>query len=296
MGRRRTTDCKQNHSGAPCRDCNRIRVARWRKDHPTAPRLAPTTRQRLATNARRYVRLALERGAIAPPDACERCEVAVQAAPSRPTRPLFFFHPDPGQARTVAWLCADCYRRVRATRESLTLTWTWPGIIAPRSRKPPKLERHVDAALRALAASGVVPTSQTLLEATFVRLLLRTLTAGERERLYAAGVLAGARWQPAGQAGVDRVLRGWVFAERAERGAVARSAGGTILTPLPPAARRGRSRPAPPEPVTPAPRAPIDWDAAFAKLDRADDRLAAASANADATIERVARAVRERLG
>jgi hypothetical protein len=81
----------------------------------------------------------LKRGAIALPDACERCEVPTQISPSRPLRPLLPFHPDPAQKRLVAWLCADCRRRVRATGEPLTLTWTWPGITAPRSRKPPDL-------------------------------------------------------------------------------------------------------------------------------------------------------------
>jgi hypothetical protein len=139
--------------------------------------------------------------------------------------------------------------------------------------------------------------STTLREAAFVRLLLRTLTPGERERLYAAGVLAGPRWEPTGQAGVDRVLREWAFEERAERGAVARHAGGTVLTPLPPESRRGRSRPEPREPAASGKsRAAFDRDAAFAKLDLADEQLAAATAEASATIERVLRAVRDRLG
>jgi len=302
VGRPRKTGCAQKHTGPRCPECNRIRVrqhrAAARKRKPPPKRPAPSEPSRIANIAAATVRTALRRGAIAPPDACERCEVPVQPSPSWPVRPLRFFHPDPKEARVVVWLCAGCYRDVRATREALTLTWTWPGITAPRSRKPPKLERHVDAALRALAASGVAPTSKTLLEATFVRLLLRTLAPGERERLFAAGVLAGPRWQPTGHAAVDRVLRGWAFEERAERGVVARSSGGTMLTPLPLEARRGRSRSAPPEPAPPTPttRAPIDWDAAFAKLDRADERLAAASANAGAAIERVRRAVRERLG
>lgn len=295
MGRKRTTDCKQTHTSAPCRDCNRIRVARWRKDHPTAPRLAPTTRQRLTENARRYVRTALARGAIAPPDACERCEVPVQAAPSWPVRALHFFHPDPRQGRAVAWLCTDCYRRVRATREPLTLTWTWPGITAPRSRKSPQLAGHVAVALAALATmAGGPATSTTLREAAFVRLLLRTLTIGERERLYAAGVLAGPEWRPTVEAGVDRVLREWAFEERAERGATAREAGGTTLIPLPPEARR---RALPPEkPAAPPPRAAFDREAAFAQLDRVDGELAAAVDEATATIERVALALRDRLG
>jgi hypothetical protein len=300
VGRPRKTGCKQDHDGAGCAECNRIRVQRHRagarKRQPPPPKSAPSEASRLANVAAASVRTALKRGAIAPPDACERCVVTVQPSPSWPVRPLRFFHPDPRQARVVAWLCAGCYRRVRANREPLTLTWTWPGIAAPRSRKPPDLGRHVDAALTTLATAGAVPTSRTLLEAAFVRLLLRTLTPGEHERLYAAGVIAGPRWEPTGQAAVDRILRGWVFEERAERGATARGAGGTTLTPLQPEARRGRRRPVPPEPAAPMPRAPFDRDAAFAKLDRADKQLAAATAEANATMERVSRAVRERLG
>jgi hypothetical protein len=192
----------------------------------------------------------------------------------------------------VAWLCTDCYRRVRATREPLTLTWTWPGILAPRSRKPPELAGHVAVALAALGATG--GDAATLREATFVRLLLRTLSVGERERFYAAGVLAGPGWRPTGQVGVDRVLREWAFVERAERGAAARNAGGTTLTPLPPAERR-RALP-PEEPAAPAPRAAFDREAAFAELDRVDGQLAAAVHEASATIERVALALREHHG
>jgi hypothetical protein len=300
VGRPRKTGCKQDHKGDRCPECNRIRVQRHRaaahKRKPPPPRPAPSEPSRVANAAAAYVRTALKRQSIAPPDACEGCEVAVQAAPSRAERPLRFFHPDPRQPRAVAWLCSACYRDVRATREPLTLTWAWPGITAPRSRRPPDLARHVAAALTALAKAGALPTSPTLLEAAFLRLLLRTLTLGERERLYAAGVLAGPRWGPTGQAGVDRVLREWVFEERAERGANARGAGGTTITPLPPEARRGRSRPASPEPAASVQRATFDRDAAFAKLDRADEQLAAATAEASATIERVLRAVRERLG
>ncbi len=300
VGRPRNTGCKQGHKGAVCPDCNRIRVQRHRaaarKRQPPPPRPAPSEPSRVANAAAAYVRAALKRQAIAPPDACERCEVTAQPSPSWPVRPLRFFHPDPREARVVAWLCSACYRDVRANREPLTLTWTWPGITAPRSRKLPDLAIHVAAALRALTASGATSMSTTLREAAFVRLLLRTLTPGERERLYAAGVLTGPRWRPTGQAGVDRVLRGWVFEERAERGVTARGAGGITLTPLQPEARRGRRRPVPPEPAAPMPRAPFDRDAAFAKLDRADKQLAAATAEANATMERVSRAVRERLG
>jgi hypothetical protein len=218
MGRRRTTGCKQRHSGTTCRDCNRIRVERSRHHHPLDDPLAPTLRQTQADNAARYVRMYLKRGAIAPPDACERCEVPTQIAPSRPLRPLLPFHPDPAQKRLVAWLCADCRRRVRVTGEPLTLSWTWPGITAPRSRKPPDLPEHVAAAVAALDAKLPAGQATALRDATFIRILVRALAPGERERLYAAGCLAGPRWQPTAnlapgralaQLGLHRAGRAW---------------------------------------------------------------------------------------
>jgi len=301
MPRRRTTGCKQDHDGARCRDCNRIRVrrARARAAKRTEPpaRLELTAAQRQANAAAAYVRKYLKRGAIAPPDACERCHVEVQASPSWPLRPLRFFHPDLARPRLVAWLCVDCRRRVCATGESLTLSWTWPGITAPRSRKPPDLPQHVAAALALLDARLAAGPSSALRDAALVRLLVRSFAPGERERLYAAGCLAGPRWRPTADPHLDALLRAWAFTERAERGAAARAEDGTVITPLLPEPRRQRRCAPPPPPPAPAPAPPpSDPQAAWAAIHRAAERLAAAEAAALKTNARVAQSVRDRFG
>jgi hypothetical protein len=112
MPKARTTGCKQQHAGKNCPDCTRIRVRRSRarqRTNPT-PRLPLTDAQQLADNAASYVRKYLKRGAIAPPDACDRCAVPVQISPSRPPSRLHFFHPDPAHWQLVAWLCTNCRR------------------------------------------------------------------------------------------------------------------------------------------------------------------------------------------
>ncbi len=92
----------------------------------------------------------------------DRCAVPAQISPSRPLSRLRFFHPDPAQLKLVAWLCADCYRRVRATAEPLTLSWQWPGLTAHRSRKPPNLARHVTATNAALDDRLPTATARSL--------------------------------------------------------------------------------------------------------------------------------------
>jgi hypothetical protein len=293
MPKPRTTGCKQHHSGTTCRDCNRIRVQRSRHRHPPAELLEPTLRQTQADNAARYVRMYLKRGAIAPPDACERCEVPTQVSPSRPLRPLLPFHPDPAQKRLVVWLCADCRRRVRATREPLTLSWTWPGITAPRSRKPPDLPEHVATAIAALDARLPAGRTTALRDATFLHILVCALAPRERERLYAAGCLAGPRWQPTADPHLDALLRSWAFTERTERGMTARADGGIEVTPLPAEPRRRRE---PPSAPAPEPRPAFDPGAAWAAVLRAVEALDVAEAAVAETNARVAGAVRERFG
>jgi hypothetical protein len=273
----------------------RVRRSRARKRNNPTPRLPPSAAQRQANAAACYVRKYLKRGAIAPPDVCDRCALAAQIAPSRPLSRLHFFHPDPTQPRLVAWLCTNCRRDVRATCEPLTLTWTWPGITAPRSRKPPNLPRHVAAAVAALDASLPAGPASAIRDAALVRVLVRALAPGERERLYAAGCLAGPRWRPTADPHLDALLRAWAFTERAERGAAARAAGGTAITPLPVEPRRQRRSAAPPPPA-PAPRLPGDPQAAWAAIHRAAERLAAAEAAALETNARVAQSVRDRFG
>jgi len=136
-----------------------------------------------------------------------------------------------------------------------------------------------------------------LRDAALVRLLVRALAPGERERLYAAGCLAGPRWRPTADPHLDALLREWAFTERAERGAAARAAGGTVIIPLLPAEPRRQRRGASPLPPTPAPAPPpSDPQAAWATLHRAAEHLAAAEAAAEATNARVERAVRNRFG
>jgi hypothetical protein len=296
MPKARTTGCKQQHAGKYCPDCTRIRVRRSRarkRKNPTL-RLPLTDAQRLADNAARYVRKYLKRGAIAPPDACDRCAVAVQISPSRPLSRLHFFYPDPAQPKLVAWLCTNCRRDVRATREPLTLTWTWPGITAPRSRKPPNLPRQIAATVAALDAKLPPATAPTLRDAALIATLVRALAPGERERLYAAGSLAGPGWQPTTDPHLNALLRSWAFTERAERGAAARAGGGVAITPLPPEPRRVREIIPPPPPAPP--RAPVDPEVARAKIQAALDGLNAAEAEAIETNARVERALRERFG
>src|SRR5450755_141847 len=296
MPKQRTTGCAQRHSGKNCPDCTRIRVRRSRARRRNKPtlRLPLTDAQRLADNAARYVRKYLKRGAIAPPDACDRCAVAVQISPSRPLSRLHFFHLDPAQWQLVAWLCTNCRRDVRATREPLTLTWTWPGITAPRSRKPPNLPRQIAATVAALDAKLPPATAPGLRDAALIATLMRALAPGERERLYAAGSLAGPGWQPTSDPHLNALLRAWAFTERAERGAAARATGGVAITPIPLEPRRVRDvLPLPP----PAPsRPPVDPHVALAKIQAALDGLNAAEAEAMETNARVERALRERFG
>jgi hypothetical protein len=296
MPKERTTGCKQEHRDKNCPDCRRVRVRRSRalkRKNPT-PRLPLSAAQRQANAAACYVRKYLKRGAIAPPDACDRCAVPVQMSPSRPLSRLHFFHPDPAQPRLVAWLCTNCRRYVRATRESLTLTWTWPGITAPRSRKPPNLRRQVAATVAALDAKFPPATAPGLRDAALIATLVRALAPGERERLYAAGSLAGPGWQPTSDPHLNALLRGWAFIERADRGAAARAAGGVSITPLPPEPRRVRDVLPPPPPAPPRP--PVDPLVALAKIQAALEQLNAAEAAAIETNARVERAVRERFG
>jgi hypothetical protein len=290
--RKRTTGCKQQHDGPYCRDCSRVRVQRFRKAHGTdlPPRLPLTDAQRLANRAGSYVRKYLKRGAIAPPDGCERCGLGGQVAPSRPLLKLYPWHPDPAQPQLVAWLCAPCRRRLRATREPLTLTWKWPGLTAARSRKPVQLPQLLATALAAVQAKFPAGASASLRDAALIATLVATLAPGQRERLYAAGSLRG---PPTADLQLNALLRGWVFSERAERGASARASGGSAIIPLAAEPRRQRrSRPAP----DPEPRPAFDPEAAWAAIQHAADALDAAEAAVLETNARVAGAVRERFG
>ncbi len=295
MPKRRTTGCAQQHYAKNCPDCTRARVRRFRARHradPT-PRLPPSDEQRVANAAASYVREYVRRGAIAPPDACDRCDCDVQISPAHPLRSLQPWHPDPAQRQQVAWLCSECRRIVRATREPLTLHWTWPGISAPRSRKPPELMQRFTAALTVVESRLLPGATPAMRDAAVIATLVAELSSGERERLYAAGSLAGPRWQPTGDARLNVLLRGWVFTERTERSRGARDAGGTTVVPiaLTPRRSRGEMTPPPPDP----PRQPFDAEAFAAATERALERLDRADAVAEETNARVAAALRRRL-
>jgi hypothetical protein len=137
-------------------------------------------------------------------------------------------------------------------------------------------------------------TAKGLRDTALIATLVRALAPGERERLYAAGSLAGPGWQPTSDPHLNALLRGWAFTERAERGEAARAAGGVSITPLPPEPRRVRD--ILPTPPPPPPHEPIDPQVALAKMQAAIDDLNAAEAAAIETNARIERAVRERFG
>ena len=247
-------------------------------------------------SAASYVREYLKRGAIAPPDACDRCACDVQISPSHPIRKLHPWHPDPTQRQVVAWLCTECWRRLRSTREPLTLTWTWPGITSARSRKAPNLSRLAAATAAAVDAklSPAVPTSMR--DSAFIGTLIAALAPGERERLYAAGSIAGPRWRPTSESHLDALLRTWVFTERAARSSEWRAAGAVEVTPVSasPRRRRGEILAPPPGDATPSAE-PFDAEANRARLERAVLGLDSAEAAADDINTRVAEVLRSRF-
>ena len=148
--------------------------------------------------------------------------------------------------------------------------------------------------MAALDAKLSPKTAPTLRDAALIATLMRALAPGERERLYAAGALAGPGWQPTSDPHLNALLRNWAFTERAERGTAARAAGGVAITPLPPEPRRVREVIPPPPPAPPRP--PVDPEVARAKIQAALDGLNAAEAKAMETNARVERALRERFG
>ena len=235
----------------------------------------------------------LKRGAIAPPDACERCEVPSQISPSRPLRPLLPFHPDPARKRLIAWLCAECRRRVERHRRAAYADLDLAGDRGPAQ---PQAARSSGACSGGGGgAGGDLPEARglaALRDAAFVRILMRALAPGERERLYAAGCLAGPRWLPTGDAHLDAILRSWIFNERAERRMTARAAGGIEVAPL--LAEPRRRREPPPAPARES-RPAFDPEAAWAAIQRAAEALDAAEDVAMKINARVARAVRDRF-
>ncbi len=130
MPKRRTTGCAQQHYGKNCPDCTRIRVRRYRarkrrnaeRTHAAHRRTASSQRRgelRARVSAPRSDRAARRLRALRTHNATFARASASQALPLAP--PIH-------ASILVAWLCGDCRRIVRSTREPLTLTWTWPGL------------------------------------------------------------------------------------------------------------------------------------------------------------------------
>jgi hypothetical protein len=322
MGRTRTTGCVARHRpGENCRTCARLRA---RKKRAT---IAPkTAAERKAIDARRgrkrddaaldeaarrraaeaaaraYVRRYLALGTLLPPPACERCGAAAasMSAPLGEPVTLAPWHPDPSKPREVAWLCAECRRRVRATREPLTLTWRWPGLppeaLRPRGRPRAAAVPCVNPAwiAAARAAAERITFSTDAAEAVFLGTFLEA--AGESvAALYAHGARAAAgktRWTPTGEAHLDVLLRAWVVREGARRSGEAEP---YTVIPVPAWERRSRRDHAPLLPPAAAPSIePRDPKELEARREAAFAKLTAADTEADAILARVQQALGSR--
>jgi hypothetical protein len=309
MGRPRTTGCAKPHYGRLCAECGRVRAARsravararrrrepatvlaeTRPSTPVAPEHYDPQRDELdraaaahraqAARARAYVAQYRARNAIVLPDACEGCGGRVRPEPWAPVRALVAWHPDPARPREIAWLCSPCRRRVRATREPLTLTWTWPGTpLAPR--RPIAIAPAWREAGTA-AARGLGPALSAAGRAeAFLAAFFSTAGAAARDALYTAGARAAqgaAAWVPSGDDAFDALLRAWVAGERRRR---ADEAEVRLVEPAPAWERRTRrdrrAAPSLPERV-PQPREPFDAAAHAARSEAALRRLEEAEA------------------
>lgn len=325
MGRPRTTGCTRRHwPDELCQECARIRAERSRRRRRDKPATAiavgveraaldqqATDHRAKLTKAYAKVDRAIRRGTIAPPTTCERCGLPAHARPARPSTrksahrtarlrdqraglALHAWLPDPANHQEIAWLCTLCRKRIRATREPLTLRWTWPGMPATKRGRPHAndLTRHTAVARATTSALGAQTAERGFTELADV-LFFATLTraAGERaEALYAQGLraaLRGRAWTPLGEPELDAQLRRWITYERGRREADA-----TTRPPLKPAdawerrTRRDRLPPTPVEPPTTAPRPaqPFDENAAL-------EQLAAAEAAYGAVAQRVIEAL-----
>ena len=286
-GRPRLTSCGRDHHGGPCLYCA---AERKRKQRASGRETESTidAEQLVARKARVYVNTYLDRGAIAPPDACDRCEIDVQPTPFRDGAKLRAFHPDPTKKREIVWLCEPCHRRVRATREPVTLTWTWPGTMVPRALRRPQLAPAIERA-RAVVEDRLPTASPSMRDAALLGQVLALLAAHQRERLYTEGVQQRRRWQPTGDAALDRVFRDWIHDEQRTRGTLARANGGTTIEPVPARTRktRGCLLHLPPTEDS-CPRAPFDEAANRAAVAVALQHLQDAEAEVDDVNARVA--------
>jgi hypothetical protein len=245
-----------------------------------------------------YVDVYRKRGALLPPSACERCGIEPGARPRRIGAPerLVPWHPDPAHVREIAWLCGHCRRYVRATREPLTLAWTWPGLPAtrPRGRPPASATPANDPAWigageTAAAAARTPGLSDDLFLYTFLE------AAGEAAvALRLQGLRADTSWAPSGHARLDGLLRAWI-----KRDADEVSGEGRIVTPVPAWERRPRRDRLPLLPQAPPSfeggreLAVVDEKAQAVRMTVALERLSEAEMKADSTLERVQRALNQ---
>lgn len=256
-------ECTEFHDGTPCRSCARIRAREFRRRHrkTIAATDAADPARKQAREARAYVATYLRRGAIAPPDLCERCSRDDLRTAQIQQRPVVPWHPDPAKPREIAWLCVDCRLYARSTREPIEICWTWPGVATSRRRGPlPAAEREKQSALETARRLGerALPG---LRDTAFIAAFVAELEDEVRERLYAEGVRATRKtrpWRPYGDPDIDRLLATWVQGEQRRRGDAIRQGESRTVIPTPSRLPKSRLPKLPaPELNRPAPR-PFD--------------------------------------
>ena len=290
MGRRRTTGCTARHTDAPCAACARVRTrrSRARRRTPAAPPSAWHTAQ---ARACAYVHAYRRRGAIVPPEQCDRCGLGLRLTAYRPVTRLYAWHPDPARPREIAWLCAGCRTTVRVSREPLELAWTWPGTPPAPRRSPAILAEWIAAA--DARATALAFASSSMQDESWLSAFIAA-AADAIQELYAIGARRAEAWAPTGDSQVDARLRRWIVHERRrrERLAVPRT-----VEPVAAPPRRGRgSASPPPDPDEPELRPPFDVAVHERRTAQALVNLARAEALLDETNARVEAALRRITG
>jgi hypothetical protein len=271
LGRPRIATCTSDHRGEPCRVCAAQRARRYRARR--ADRVAASEAQRAAAPerrsyvaARRLVLTALERGTITPSLRCDACMAREEE--------VSFLQPDIARPRLLVWLCASCYRYVRAIGGEIEARWVWPGPLRPKmTRRTLAFDR--EAHDLAVAAGHRLPDGAQRYRA-YAESYLATIGEKPARAWLARGLHQGPDWTPTGFVDIDKLWRWFVAVwwqrerERFERELEA----GEIVTlePRPvrePSARVLR-RVAPVVRSVPASGASVaSLDASLAKLDEA---------------------------
>ena len=289
-------ECSEFHDGMPCRSCARIRAREFRRRHrKTLSALdAADPIRKQAREARAYVATYLRRGAIVPPDLCERCSRDDLPTAQAQQRPVVPWHPDPARPREIAWLCSDCRLYARSTREPIELSWLWPGVAPERHRgRVPPAQHEKQRALESAGRLGdrALPS---LRDAAFIAAFVDQLEHDVRERLFADGVRAARKrraWRPYGDPEVDRLLPQWVQSERTRRGDAMRQNPPRTVVPAPGRPAKSRlPKPPPTEGLRPA-RKPLDQIAWQRQADSAVQHAEEAGKLADDINARVAAAL-----